>query len=204
MIRRKIDILMRKLCLKIFQLDEWFKYNYYDKEYAQYIVKTLNNLIERDKKSLNGYIIEIGCGLGDVIGNIKNQREIKKIGFDKEIRVVYAARLLHPDMRFLKGSFENIKEKKVYCLIIVNLLHFIDPDYAKREIRKLLCNNYVKYVVIDEIRDTKNSSYKYECDGNDILGEQYIQCYKSRRMHAAGGANRHVVIYQNMNLMYYI
>lgn len=194
---KSIERVMRKICVKIFHLDEWFYYDYDDKEYAQYVVKNVNNIIRRDKKA-KGYIIEIGCGLGDVIGNIERQKEITKIGLDKEKKVVWAAKILHSDMLFLKGSFENVRRKKVYCLIMVNLLHFIDSDYSKREIRKILHNNYVKYVVLDELRDTENSSYRYECNGSNILGERYVQCYKSRRMCAAKGAKRYVVIYKRI------
>lgn len=181
--------------MKLFRLDEWFSYDYYDKEYAQFAVKTLDKLIGQDK-NVKGCLIEIGCGLGDVIGNIKKQKGMVKIGFDKEMRVVRVAKILHPDMSFKKGSFADVRHKQIYCLIMINFLHFIDPDYAKREVKKVLNNNYVKYVVLDELRNTKKSSYQYECDGNDILGERYVPCCRSRRMNAAKGANRRVVVYK--------
>ena len=155
---------LRKLFIKLFRLDEWHYSGHRDKEYAQYTVKIINNLIERDKK-ISGHIIEIGCGLGDIIGYIKAGRN-KKMGLDLEQKVVYAAGILHPDTQFRKGSFGNVRNQEVYCLIMINLLHFIDPDYTKREIKKILENNKVEYVVLDELRGTEKTSYRYECHGD--------------------------------------
>ena len=160
---------LRKLLIKLLRLDEWHCSSHYDKEYARYTVKMINNLMERDGKT-NGQIIEIGCGLGDSI--------------------------LHPDTKFRKGSFANIGNEEIYCLIMVNLLHFIDPDYTKGEIRKIIDNNKVEYIVLDELRNTENTSYQYECHGDEILGGQYVPCYRSKRMNAAEGANRHIIIYK--------
>lgn len=185
---------LRKLLIELLRLDEWHYSGHYDKEYAQCTVKMVNNLIERDG-SPNGYIVEIGCGLGDIIGYIKAKRH-KKTGLDLEQKVAYAAGILHPDTQFLKGSFANVRNQDIYCLIMVNLLHFIDPNYTGAEIKKIIDNNNVKYVVLDELRDTENTSYRYECHGDKILGNQYVQCYRSKRMNAAEGASRHVNIYK--------
>lgn len=185
---------LRKLLIKLLRLDEWHYSSHYDKEYAQYTVKMINNLIERDGKT-NGQIIEIGCGLGDIIGYVKSKRN-RKTGLDLEQKVVYAASILHPDTKFRKGSFANVRNQEIYCLLMVNLLHFIDPDYTKGEIKKILENNKVKYVVLDELRNTENTSYQYECHGDEILGGRYVPCYRSKRMNAAEGANRHIIIYK--------
>ena len=192
----KRNIFFRKLIVKLFKLDEWHYSGHYEKEYAQCAVKMINNLIERDEKA-DGYILEIGCGLGDIIGHVKAKRN-KKTGIDLEQKVVYAAGILHPDTQFRKGSFASVRNQKIYCLIMVNLLHFINPDYAKEEIRKILENNRVEYVVLDELRDTENTSYRYECHGDEILGKQYEPCYRSKRLNAAEGANRHIIIYKKV------
>lgn len=194
---KKRHMFIRKLLIKFFRLDEWHYSGHYDKEYAQYTVRMINNLIERDGNP-NGQIIEIGCGLGDIIGYIKARRH-KKTGFDLEQKIVYAAGILHPDTQFRKGSFANVRNQEIYCLIMVNLLHFIDPNDTGAEIKKIIDNNKVKYVVLDELRNTENTSYRYECHGDEILGSQYTQCYRSKRLNAAGGAGRHIIIYKKIN-----
>ncbi|MCM1124307.1 MAG: hypothetical protein NC416_17135 [Eubacterium sp.] len=194
---KKNNAFFRKLLVKLFRLDGWHCSDHYDKEYAQYTVKMINNLIERDGKP-KGQIVEIGCGLGDIIGYIRAGRN-KKTGLDLEQKVVYAASVLHPNTQFRKGSFAAVRNQEIYCLIMVNLLHFIDPDYTKNEIKKILENNKVEYVVIDELRGTENSSYRYECHGEEMLGGQYAPCYRSKRINAAEGANRHVIIYRKIS-----
>ncbi|MCM1415707.1 MAG: hypothetical protein NC430_07255 [bacterium] len=191
------NIFLRKWFIKLFRLNEWHYSGHDDKEYAQYAVRMINNLIEREGKP-KGKIVEIGCGLGDIIGYIKLGRN-KKTGLDLEQKVVYTAGVLHPNTQFRKGSFADVRNQEIYCLIIINLLHFIEPEYAKAEIKKILESNKVEYVVIDELRDTENSSYRYECHGEEMLGGQYVPCYRSKRINAAEGANRHIIVYRKNN-----
>lgn len=48
---------------------EWHISPINERAYAVYIVRTVDRLI-REKKIQEGSIVEIGCGLGEIIGNI--------------------------------------------------------------------------------------------------------------------------------------
>lgn len=43
-------------------------------------------------------IVEVGCGLGDIISNIRmlSKRKCEKIGIDREKNVLKAAEIFHP------------------------------------------------------------------------------------------------------------
>ena len=132
--------------------------------------------------------------MGDVIGNVKCNNP--KLGLDYSSKIIKGARLLHPFTRFKKGTFSSVRTNEAICLIMVNILHFLDPDYVNPEVQKVLRENDVKYVVMDELRNTAGTEYKYEYDGNCLLGPNYKMKYRGRRLKAANGAYRHVVVYK--------
>lgn len=80
------------------------KYNFPDwhiapieyRPYAQYVSKIVNEYVADSA----GVVVEIGCGLGEIISSIRVKR---KFGFDIKKEVLQAARLLHPAVKFEKG-----------------------------------------------------------------------------------------------------
>lgn len=48
----------------------------------------------------------MGCGLGDILVNIKAQR---RLGYDLDKRAINVARILHPLMKFEVGGIEDIE-----------------------------------------------------------------------------------------------
>ncbi len=84
-------------------------------------------------------VIELGCGLGEIIGRTKSR---KRIGLDIDARVLSAAKFLYGrKVEFQKGSFEeisNINEACLDALIMCNWIHNIDPKSLRKEIEKLL------------------------------------------------------------------
>lgn len=182
--------LLKRIVVKILNIDSWHESDYMSKEYAKYTVNVVDRMSQNDPDIK---VVEVGCGLGDIIGNVKNKN---KLGFDLDKRIVLGARILHPLTKFRVGSFSDVHELQPLCLIAVNILHFLNPDYVERVFGDVKSNNTLKYVVIDELHDTGGTVYKYEYSGLKLLGDDYRIKYRSRRIQASDGACRYVVVYE--------
>lgn len=182
--------LLKSMIVKILNIDSWHEGDYMSKEYAKYTVNIVGRISQNDRGIK---VVEVGCGLGDVIGNIKYKN---KLGFDLDKRIVLGAKILHPLTKFSVGSFSDVHEMQPLCLIAVNILHFLDPDYVVRVFGDIKNNNMLKYVVIDELHDTCGTVYKYEYNGLRLLGDDYRIKYRSCRIQASDGACRYVVVYE--------
>ena len=66
---KRVHILYNYFLYKIFGFGEWHLIPYEDKEYAQDVVQQLNKYLEGINEDV--YIVEVGCGLGDIIKRIK-------------------------------------------------------------------------------------------------------------------------------------
>jgi ubiquinone/menaquinone biosynthesis C-methylase UbiE len=121
--------------------------------YAISIVKYLN------RQSKNK-VVEIGCGLGEIIGNIK---DCNRIGVDIDENVISAARKIYHNVQFDVGTFENIKNQSIDYLITVNFIHLISPEELKEKYRFLCKNNDIRYFVLD-IVDSPTYKYNHNID----------------------------------------
>ncbi len=181
---------LKRAIVKILDIDSWHESDYMSKEYAKYTVSIVDRITQNDRKVK---VVEVGCGLGDIIGNIKHKN---KQGYDLDNKIVFGAKILHPCTKFNVGSFMDVQECQKLCLIAVNILHFLDPDYVERVICDIKNNNDLDYVVIDELHDTVGTVYKYEYNGLKLLGDDFRIKYRSRRIQASEGACRYVVVYE--------
>ncbi len=190
--------LFRKLLVRLLRIDSWHEGDYSGKEYAVYASHVVGKIVkDYEKEYANKHIqvVEIGCGLGDIIGNINYDTRFL-MGLDCSKRIIIAAKILHPCITFKIGSFSNVDNEREICLILVNFLHFMNPQYVRKAIKDVLKRNRVKYVVMDELRNTEDSEYKYEYDGKELLGDKYFVRYCSKRIKAAHDAYRHVYVYE--------
>jgi len=167
---------MYRECLqKIIGFDKWHLSNFKERTYALSTVNRINELIQ-DGKVSSGTVLEIGCGLGDIISSIRWQN---KLGYDVDKRAILAARILHPGMRFQVGSFEEIRNKKISVLIALNFLHGIRDEDCRQYFSTLFKYNEVDMVVVDEVQ---SPPYSYAHDWESLLGDTggYVLEYKSR------------------------
>ena len=67
--------------------------------YAMYLIKHINSI------GVSGKVVEIGCGLGDVLSGIQVK---DKIGYDVDRKVIQAAKWVHPFLKTRVGSFRDI------------------------------------------------------------------------------------------------
>lgn len=163
-ITRYVHKLYNHCLYQIFRFGEWHLIPYEDKEYAQDIVQQLNKYLEGINE--DGYIVEVGCGLGDIIKRIKWD---KKAGYDVSANVLKAARFICRDVLYETGSFEKVHQKYINCFIMVNFIHGIRPEALKAEIQELLKKSQVNMFVIDRLINIKNTPYKFSHVGGDYL-----------------------------------
>src|SRR4051812_38759212 len=108
--------IFRRFLRAIYGFEFWHTYALADRNYALEIIKYCNGLSKR------GSVIEIGCGLGDIIRNIDFS---KKLGCDIDPRVLSGARILglfkKPKIVFKQFTFPTTTlEGSVDLIITVN------------------------------------------------------------------------------------
>ncbi len=168
----------------------WHLTSINDRPYAQEIVVSVQKYV--NKGNICG-IIEVGCGLGDIIGNIRRGKGCKKIGFDTDAAVVKAAAILHPSVIFKQGSFKDVP---IYvrgggnCLIIVDFIHTMSEEELKAEMEKILTTGGIDLIVFDTFVRHENTVYKYSHIGERFLGNQYQCVKKSKGFAAAQGGKK--------------
>lgn len=182
---------------KIYQILQWH-YNFEtwhtepinNRPYGLEVVRMLNKLINKNKFNNILPFVEIGCGLGDIIGSLKWKYE--KIGYDISAEVLKAGTILNPKVKFRKGTFDNIDCGDINCLIMLNFIHMIPYDKLKRGIDIILKKNRVKMFVLDTFTDNKGTEYVYSHDGDYLFGGRYKLVRRSDSFPCASGAKRYI------------
>lgn len=151
------------------------------KPYAISIVETIERMIKA-KIVRNGYIVEVGCGRGDIIGNLQYD---KKIGLDIDATIIRAASFYHPDMEFLVGGIGDIPVPNIDVLRLVNILAGFSPETVHGWIEPILGKPNI--IVIDKVE-----GYKYVHDGTYLFDSQYKMFLKSEKFKASHESARYI------------
>lgn len=151
--------LFRRVLLFIFKFDKWHINTLAERSYANDIIKYVNSR----KDGLKESIVEIGCGLGDIIRNVEYK---KRVGCDMDANVLRAATFL--SKLYLNGtvSFEVFEfpnstlNGKHDVLILVNWIHHIAPEVLRTKLEEYFTNhlNTNGELIIDTVH---NKGYKY-------------------------------------------
>lgn len=154
--------------------------------YALEIVRYVNILLQ--KENLNT-VVDIGCGTGDILAGLKAK---KRMGLDIEDEVIELAKLVHPDIFFKTGSFNDVKGEDIDVLITVNFIHGIDPKDLLGYYNLLLKNNRIKYICIDSVR------YQYDCDFDRLFQSLVL---KTEKVYEKTGfkSGRKILVYKIIN-----
>lgn len=168
--------------------------------YAINVVETLSG--DKIKTMMSeAPIVEVGCGLGEIVSNISTKN--KRYGYDIEESVIRAAKLVSPNVMYVKGSFDRISQKNISCLIMVGLTHGLEPIWLQEQIRNLLNRCDVDMFVIDIIKNRKSiegkKNYPYEQDGDMLFEGKYYLYKRSKGFPAAGGARRYIEYWAKLN-----
>jgi len=177
--KRRVEL--KKLMLR-YGFNSWHISPKEFRPYAMDIIKLINSRV-----SSNDIIVEIGCGLGEIIRNIHTHN---LYGFDIDQTVIDAARFLDKDKKvhFQKGSFEDVAGFDIAYLITVNFTHGLDAQFLKSAYGKLCARNKVHNIIVDVVN---NPSYKNTHKFSEILPENYRMVYESKKY----ASNRVVMIY---------
>jgi len=174
---------------RIFGFAPWHVDPYDYRPYAKWMVEKLSRMLE-DGRCGDGEIVEIGCGLGDIISNIRSAK--RKTGYDLDPHVIRAARLVHPKTKFHVGTFTQVRGRKIAIAIACNFMHDIPSEQVQEYLTDFLTDNDVALFVVDRV---PAPPYDYSHDYDDMLAPlQYHRIYTSRGFDAMG-ARRHVWLY---------
>lgn len=160
-------LLIRKILQKIYGFDQWHIGPLQIREYALDIIDNLNN--RREKQS----IVEVGCGLGDIIRNVNFK---SKLCLDSDEKVLSANRFL--------SYFQNVGGERIeFCkfdllcdrlngifdvIVMVNWIHNVQPMVLKEKMQKLFQHNLkVGGVLVFDV--VNNPSYQFNHNANDLL-----------------------------------
>lgn len=184
---------MYRECLqKMIGFDKWHLGSLRGRHYAIPLINRINDLIQMGELS-SGAIIEVGCGLGDIISAIRWK---DKTGYDIDRKAILAARILHPRTPFRVGTFNVIRGRKVAVLMALNFLHRINDEECYRYFSELISHNEVDVVVVDEVQ---SPPYQYAHDYERLFEDMgYILEYKSCG-YAAKGRSRRRILYFRRN-----
>lgn len=169
---------------KIMKFSPWHTTPINEREYAIDLVHDLNNICHGSEFRT---LVEIGCGIGDIVANVRAK---EKIGYDTENAILSAGRLVHPTVTFKRGSFADVVEGEIDCLLMVNFIHDIGLENLRESIHQMLKNNKVKMFVIDSVQGIAGTEYKYSHKGELLFGNEYACIKRSRGYEAASGARR--------------
>jgi SAM-dependent methyltransferase len=102
-------------------------------------------------------VLEIGCGLGEIISRIECK---KRVGIDMDAKVIEAGRFLHgQSCMFLTGSITDAGAlaksmvQKVDMLIMINWTHGMKWNDLYESVRRVVNSLDTRYILIDGIND---------------------------------------------------
>ena len=97
-------------------------------------------------------IVEVGCGIGDIISNI---RAHSKYGIDPDAGAIKLAKILHPfsGVKWTTGDLNNLKEVpgEIDALILIGMLHYISPEFLEQVLLSQLSR--IRYLILDQFND---------------------------------------------------
>ena len=157
-VKIKLSKYFRKFLTIYFKFDNWHLGDLNQRAYAIDIINYINNQNHHSKKKL----LEIGCGLGDIISNIHHT---ERTGLDIDKNVLKAsqfkAKLLKQKIKFKQFDLQASKLDGLYdTIIMVNWIHNIEPKILQRKVTLIFQHNLNKNGLL--IFDTVSSpDYKY-------------------------------------------
>lgn len=185
--------LRSKIMQKVFGFHKWHTIPIEQRPYCMEVIKWCNQLL-RNELGKGKSIVEIGCGLGDILAKI-DAKESVKVGYDIDEKVIKAARILHPKTKYKVETFApDIFEQEILILITVNFLYCMDSNTVEKQFKKIISNNNIRYI-ITEIMYPTTPNYPYSHNMDRILGNNYT-CIKKRSFAAAEHSRRFILLYK--------
>ncbi|GII83252.1 hypothetical protein Ssi03_12420 [Sphaerisporangium siamense] len=138
----------------VFGADRWHLRGFHTTNYKKMAVE-----IARTVPGRLDVAVEVGCGLGDVLGRVRARR---RLGFDIDRGVIAWARFLRRPggtrPEFAVGSFDALirhEVREIDLLITLGWFHYMPDDWIGQQMRALLAAKRVRYVLVDEFPEQK-------------------------------------------------
>ncbi|MCX5682209.1 MAG: hypothetical protein NT049_00785 [Planctomycetota bacterium] len=160
-------------------------------EWRPYALRTcayVNELVAREGLKS---VVEVGCGLGEILGRI---RAPETAGFDLSEAVIDWARKMHEGVEFRVGTFDDIRGREIGVLVAVNFPHMIPPEDLRALLAGVLQGNRVRYLVVDEVpyqyhheygRILENLAHKV-WESEVFVGNRRVLCYRAGATDVSG------------------
>ena len=158
-LRCRVDRLQLHALRLLFRFDPWHAAAPYSCRPYKALVVELANALQPS------VAVEIGCGLGEIIGRIN---ATYSFGIDVDHRVIRAARFLHCGRgSWIHGEGNCIErlvtpERKIDCLIMVNWIHSLSPEHLAALVVPLLSRT--RFLIVDAIDADGPNSYRHKHD----------------------------------------
>lgn len=166
---------------KKYQFYEWNITPFELREYIQVAAECINRIKPKT-------VIDIGCGLGELLRHIHAEH---RIGLDIGENNIKTAKILDKSgkISFKTGSFEQIKGEHVDILVTLNFMHGLSEDKWIPVYRTFLKNNDVERLIVDTL---PQSNGKHHLDFTKILPKEYV-LKKDKGPYLSG---RHVLLFE--------
>lgn len=184
---------MYRECLqKIIGFNQWHLNSLNERFYALPTINRLNELIQNGEVA-SGTILELGCGLGDIISSIYWH---DRLGYDIDRKVIFAAKIIHPEVSFRVGTFNQIRDKKISVLIALNFMHEIKYEDCYKYFSRLFRHNEVDFIVVDAVQ---TPPYPYAHNYEKLFKKfGYSLEYKSRGYTAWENSRRKILYFRKV------
>jgi hypothetical protein len=143
----------------LFGFDRWHASAPYSCRPYKELVVNLANALQPS------VVMEIGCGLGDIVSRVK---AVDRFGIDADLQVIRAARFLHWRRGYwihddgIRIQTVIAHERTIDCLIMVNWIHNLHPERLSELLLPLLPQT--RYLILDAIDADGPDSYRYKHD----------------------------------------
>jgi hypothetical protein len=153
-LRCRVDRIWLGFLVLYFKFDPWHASAPYScRKYKQTVVNLVNSLSPHT-------VVEIGCGLGDLLCRIHATR---RYGYDVDQGVIRAAHFLHGrEISFIHGNAAQVEQGSMDVLILVNWIDHLSPTDLADLLEPLLSK--ARYLVLDAIDPDGPNSYRYKHD----------------------------------------
>ena len=160
----RLQLAYRRLLCALLGIERWHAGGEQRHPYRQEILRRLH-------ARAPGSMLEIGCGLGDILCRVPAPR---RLGGDVSARVLWAARLSHPLQWLARGArFATMRlgdpvPGRFDAVVCVNFIHIIPPADLQAALSTLVRDNLAPggLLVFDVVQ---NPQYRYNHDATSLL-----------------------------------
>ena len=177
------------LCL-IFKFNKWhFRSTYYCSPYKKSVVDIINKNISK-----SDIVVEVGCGIGEIIRRINCRT---RIGIDRCVNVINAAKFYNrkENINFISGSFNSINSTFDHILLL-NFTHEIPENKLIRILKAMISKHNPKTIFIDSYH---NHYFKHLRHHDFIKIFRHFKVYMLKEKKLIGDGKRFLYVFKKNN-----